>query len=109
MFSGDEDLDEANVLGADHPYRQRFILAALVEHTLEHSIIPPPHLAKVGSLAIVEAEQAFAILTGSSALDARQMTESLERCNRLLNQLSENWKALRPELDLLKRGGELPR
>lgn len=112
IFSGNELLDDASILGADHPpavYRQRFILATLLQYIMEHSIISPPELANVVSLAIVEAEQAFAILTGSSALKAQQITESFERSNKLLDQLSANWKNLRPQVDLLKRGGELPR
>jgi hypothetical protein len=57
--------------------------------------------------AMEEAEEAFSLLSGISVLTAPQMTEGFERGNKLLDRLLENWKELRPELELLKRGGDL--
>ena len=112
LFSDDEDLSREDIFAADHPpalYRQRFLLASINEYILEHELLPPPDFADATVTAMVEAEQAFAILTGKSVLQASQMTEPFGRTDALIRQLATNWQLLRPELSLVKRGGELPK
>lgn len=112
LFADNENLDDENILLRDHPpalYRQRFLLAQISEYVLEHEILSPPDFGRVTVSAMVEAEQAFSILTGKSVLHANQLTEPFARSDTMIRQLASNWKLLRPELDLLKRGGELPK
>ena len=98
------------MFGADHPpaiYRQRFALASMIEFIQDLNVIPMPDFGRVVTEAVVEAEEAFSHLMGTSALQGPQVREGFERSRKLLNQLLENWKKLKPEFELLKRGGDL--
>jgi hypothetical protein len=110
LFGKENFADDSDILKLDHPpaiYRQRFAWGSILEHVQALNIISMPDFGKIVTSAMVEAEEAFALLAGKSVLAAPQMTEEFERGHRLLNQLLQNWKNLRPQLDLLKRGADL--
>jgi hypothetical protein len=109
---GKENLADDAVFSADHPpaiYRQRFALGSMIELVQDLDVIPMQDFGHVVTEAVVEVEEAFSHLMGTSVLQAPQVREGFERGRQLLNQLLENWKKLKPELELLKRGGDLRR
>jgi hypothetical protein len=110
LFGSENIADDDALLAEEHPpavYRQRFILGAILEYVQDTKLMPLPTFADVIAGVIEEAEIAFAVLTGSSPLAAPQINESFERIGKVLSKLLANWKVLRPELERLKRGGEL--
>ena len=110
VFGKENIADDDVVFGADHPpaiYRQRFALGSMIEFIHDLNVIPMPDFGSVVTEAVVEVEEAFSHLVGTSVLQAPQVREGFERGRKLLNQLLENWKKLKPEFELLKRGGDL--
>jgi hypothetical protein len=103
-------LDDDSFYRAGHPpmiFRQRSFLGGLTEMVYEEKLISMPELGKIIVQAMVEAEEAYSLLTGSQPLDAPQMVEGFERGHELLDRLLATWEKLMPELELLKQGGEL--
>jgi hypothetical protein len=110
LFGGEGLEDDVSVFRADHPpavYRQRFILGSIEAFIQDLNIVSLPDFAEIFVNATVEAEEAFSMLSKNSPLAAPQMNEGFERGRVLLNLLLDNWKKLRPDLDRLKRGGDL--
>jgi hypothetical protein len=110
LFGNENLADDASVFNGDHPpayYRHRFVAGSILEHVQSLNIISMPDFGKLVTSTMVQAEEAFALLSGKSVFTAPAMTEGFERSHKLLNILLQNWKKLRPELELLKRGGEL--
>jgi len=78
-----------------------------MEMVYEEKLISMPDLGKIIVQAMVEAEEAYSLLTGRQPLDAPQMAEGFERGHELLDRVLAMWEKLMPELELLKQGGEL--
>ncbi len=103
-------LDDDSFCRAGHPpmiFRQRSFLGGLMEMVYEEKLISMPDLGKIIVQAMVEAEEAYSLLTGRQPLDAPQMAEGFERGHELLDRVLAMWEKLMPELELLKQGGEL--
>jgi hypothetical protein len=108
LFSGKRTMDDNALLSIRHPpalYRQRFLLASLLDYALEHKVISGPELGEACTLAFEHAEHAFGVLTSTPALKSAQFTEAFDRSNKLLDQLRSNRKRIGAELDVLRRGG----
>jgi hypothetical protein len=102
--------DDKDIFKTRHPpatFRQQFILGSTLEYIRQNDVIPMPEFGRIFVDALVEAEQAFAVLAGTSALSAPQVNLQSGRVGKLSDQLLQNLKKLKPELDLLKRGGDI--
>ena len=110
MFSGHVTNDLDAILAEDHPpaiYRQRFSIGLVLELLLRDGIYTAETVGEPISAAIAAAEGAFRTLTGVPIAIEIHAPETFQKSGELLARLTENWKLLRPQLDVLKRGGVL--
>jgi hypothetical protein len=72
-----------------------------------HGVLTRELFGEMTTSVVLEAETAFKNLLGNAASKPDDPRESQEKTRSLLRKIRENWSALRPKLDKLKRGGDL--
>jgi hypothetical protein len=110
IFAGDEITADDDILPLDHPpaiYRQRFILGTVLEFVNKCNVISLDDFKEITGQVVRTAEDASSKLTGKPIDTSFHAPDTFKRSTELLNALLENWKAIRPQLDALKRGGNL--
>jgi hypothetical protein len=110
LFAEHVDGDVDAILSEDHPpavYRQRFNISYAIDLLLRDGIWTENAVGEQLSAVVFAAEVAFKTLTGVPIAREINAPDTYEKGGDLLGRLTENWKLLRPQLDLVKRGGVL--
>jgi hypothetical protein len=110
IFSDEEITDEESILENEHPpafFRQRYIWATLLEVNDKHGLIDQQAFLDCTSRAVTEVEHSFVRMTGRKPYQGLDLTRAQQLSAEILKKLLENWKVLRPNLEPLKRGGNL--
>lgn len=110
LFAKHVDGDVDAILADDHPpaiYRQRFNVGFVIELLLKCGNWTEDAIGKQFGDVVFAAEVGFKTLTGAPIDKEMLAPETYKKSDQLLVRLTENWRLLRPQLDVLKRGGVL--
>jgi hypothetical protein len=110
IFSDEEIISEESIFDNDHPpaaFRQMYIMATFLAVIEKYGIVEQAGFLECVGRAIGAVEKAFKRMTGRKPAYSSNLDRVSELRSAVLRKLLAHWKALRPQLDPLKRGGVL--
>ena len=109
MFDAAADFDdEALHAHPSPPLRQFIINGALIAQAAKSGIFSEKTAVDVTLTGVLTAEHVYAKAMGKKIDDSALKAAFSEQGQKFSRKLLRNWHVLRPQLDLLKRGGILP-
>jgi hypothetical protein len=110
IMAGTPEVRGEKLLTLTHPpakYRQIMLGGTMIEYFKKYGTVSQAEFLEIHGQAALEAERAFSVLTGKPINPFLHSGDVIEDCVWLMGKLTDNWKRLRPQLDILKRGGNL--
>lgn len=102
---------EDQILRLRHPPAQLRQLSAILDATYlvrNSGYLPEITIEQVQGKAVIECELAFTRLLNDPNARSADILLTVSKQLNMRTKFREHWSLLRPKLDLLKRGGELP-